>query len=92
MRKMGIKLRDYDMVSYMNTRATPTPMFEDGPTVVNLFRTILSVIREWIRIRVQGYRYKKLDFRQLRHEEIPSDLRAIIDADRNAPDEDFENL
>lgn len=76
----------------MNSRVIPTSMFEDSPTVWNLFRTVWRVIQEWIRIRIQMYRYKKLELRQLRNEEVSDDLRAVIDADRNAPDEDFENL
>ncbi len=76
----------------MNSREASAPFFTETPSVGNLFRTIGDVIREWIRIRIHAYRYKRLDFRRLRDEEIPDDLRKAIDADRNAPDGDFENL
>ena len=87
-----MKLRDYGIVLYMNTRAIPAPMFEDGPTVGNLFRTIRSVIREWIQARLYARALRKLDFRPLREDEITDEMRAAADAAMRIPREKLRNI
>ena len=77
---------------YMNTREMKTTMFQGVPSVGNLLRSMGQLIREWVRAKIQAYRYKKLDFHELREDEMTDELRALIEADRNAPDEDFVNL
>ena len=77
---------------HMNTREMATPMFNDTPTIKNLFRALWRTISEWISARIQAYRYKKLDFRELRDDEVTDEMRAEVEKVRNAPKEDFVNF
>lgn len=69
-----------------------TTIFQGTPSIGNLFRSIVQLIREWIGARIQAYRYRKLDFRELREDEITDEMRAEVEKVRNAPKEDFVNL
>ena len=69
-----------------------TTHFEGTPSVGDLFRALWELIKEWVSTRIQAYRYKKLDFRPLREDEITDEIRAEVERARNAPNEDFVNL
>ncbi len=69
-----------------------TTTFQDAPSIGNLFRAVWKIIREWIAARIQAYQYRKLDFHELRDDEISEKTRKAIEIARNAPDEDFVNL
>lgn len=69
-----------------------TTIFQGAPSIANLFRSMIQLIREWIAARIQAYRYKKLDFRELRDDEITDEMRAEVEKVLHAPQEDFVNL
>ncbi len=75
----------------MNTKEMVTT-FQDVPSVANLFRALWKIIREWIAARIQSHRYKKLDFHEVKENEISEKTRKAIEAARNAPDEDFISI
>lgn len=76
----------------MNTREMTTSFFQETSSVGSLFRALWRVLCDWTSVRIAAYRYKKLDFRELREDEVSDEIRMIIEEDRHAPDEDFVNL
>ena len=66
--------------------------FEEVPSVKNLFRAVWGVIRSWTSARVQAHRYKKLDFRPLREDEITDEIRAETEAVLPIPQKNLHNI
>ncbi len=76
----------------MNTREMTTSFFQETPSVGNLFRTLWRVICEWFSVRIAVYRYKKLDFRPLREDEITDEMRAEAEAVLRIPKNNLRNI
>lgn len=77
---------------YMNTREMSTTMFQGNPSIGNLFRSMGRLIREWIVARIQAYRYKKLDFHELREDEVTDEMRREAEAVLRIPKKDLQNV
>lgn len=78
--------------SYMNTREMTPLFFRETSSVGSLFRTLWRVICEWISARAAASRYKKLDFRQLRDNEVTNDMRAEAESVLRIPKKDLRNI
>ena len=77
---------------YMNTREISTHFLSETPSVGNLLSSLGRVCSEWFRARMHARVLRKVDFRQLRENEITDETRADVERVRNAPDHDFVNL
>lgn len=77
---------------YMNTREMTTSFFQETSSVGSLFRALWRVICEWTSVRIAVYRYKKLDFRELRDDEITDEMRMEADAVLRIPKKELRNI
>lgn len=76
----------------MNTREATTPIFQETPSIGNLFYTIWRVCFDWIQARMHARALRKLDFRQLREDEMTDEMRQRLEAARAVPDEELINI
>lgn len=72
----------------MNTRESTAAFFHGTPSVRGLLRALWQVVGAWATAR----RYRKLDFRPAKNNEVTPEMYKHIDAVRRAPDEDLVNI
>ncbi len=76
----------------MNTREVITPIFQESPSIGNLFYTIWRVCSEWIQARMYARALRKLEFRQLRENEMTDEMRRKLENARTVSDEELINI
>ncbi len=69
-----------------------TVFFDHTPSVGDLFRELWRVLREWTTSRWHARMLKKIDFRELREDEITDEMRAEAEEVLRIPKKDLINI